>query len=459
MAGSNIFVMYTSADGKNVTVSPRIGKGNYEPLHDTAAKITILEGSGVQNGVMTANVQCSNCGSWNGGSMDFTSASASWIYAYKSGSALNSDSLTESINQHDAAAAFSWPISAAKGGKDVNPFVAAGGSNGGSTGAVGSAAPAPTIPRTVSGIVIPATCTPIATSGAASASGTAASATSGASTTTDGTCPTAFPPSFTGRPTWPASCFTGAPGPHPTGPPTVKRNDGCPAGYASTNNAISAGNLTSSTGPSPNLILAHGVIACIAFVALFPIGGILIRVASFSGLLWVHAALQSVAFLFYIVAFGMGVYIATSTNLINNPHSIIGIVLLIILVFQPVLGILHHKLFKKYGTRTLWSYFHIWHGRAAIILGMINGGLGIRLAGPASSAQKIAYGVVAAIMGVAYIGAIIYGELKRRKKQPPADEKSERGLQRRQSHQLQDLSSSEENVRNQGYYGKESQRV
>jgi hypothetical protein len=207
------------------------------------------------------------------------------------------------------------------------------------------------------------------------------------------------------------------------------------------------------------MLLAHGVIACIAFVALFPIGGILIRVASFSGLLWLHAALQGFAFLFYIVAFGMGVYMATTLNLMNNAHPTIGIVLLIILIAQPIFGIMHHKLFKKHGTRTIWSYLHIWHGRAAIVLGMINGGLGIRLAGNASMGQKIAYAVVAAVMGLAYIGAIIYGELKRRKEQPPAYEKSERGLQRRQSHQLRDLSSSEENVRNQGYYGKDGQRI
>jgi hypothetical protein len=201
------------------------------------------------------------------------------------------------------------------------------------------------------------------------------------------------------------------------------------------------------------------VIACIAFVALFPIGGILIRVASFSGLVWVHAALQGFGFLFYIVAFGMGVYMATTLDYMNRAHPIIGIALLIVLLFQPVFGFMHHRLFKKYNSRTFWSHAHIWHGRVAILLGMVNGGLGIQLAGNASSGQKIAYAVVAAIMGLFYIGAAIFGEIKRRRKQPPNYEKSQRG-QRRQSHQLRDLSSSEENVQHQGYYGnKEGQRI
>jgi hypothetical protein len=200
------------------------------------------------------------------------------------------------------------------------------------------------------------------------------------------------------------------------------------------------------------------VIACIAFVALFPIGGILIRVASFSGLLWVHAAFQGFGFLFYIVAFGMGVYMATTLDYMNKAHPIIGIALLIVLLFQPVFGFMHHKLFNKYIRRTLWSHVHIWHGRVAILLGMVNGGLGIQLAGDASSGQKIAYAAVAAIMGLLYIGAAIFGEIKRSRKQPPNYEKTQRG-QRRQSHQLRDLSSSEENVHHRGYYGnKEGQR-
>ena len=57
---------------------------------------------------------------------------------------------------------------------------------------------------------------------------------------------------------------------------------------------------------------------------------------------------QGFGFLLYIIAFGMGVYLATNLGLMNNHHPIIGIVLLIVLVLQPITGFLHHKLFKKY---------------------------------------------------------------------------------------------------------------
>ena len=455
MSGSNMFIIYTDSTGNNVTVSSRLGTGHSMPQHDTAATIEVLEGTGVQSGVMTANVRCGNCESWSGGSMDFTASSGQWIYAYKSGSSLDSDDLGETISEHDGHDNLDWQFAQAKGGNDANPFVAAGGVSTG-TGTAPATSAAPT---TVSGTVIPGTCTPIAASntGAASASATGGST---ATVTSDDGCPTEFPP--TSRP--PASCLTrsGYTG-RPTGPPQVKRDNGCPAGYESTQNGASgAPDLLSSSGsPSSTIVLAHGVIACLAFVAFFPLGGILIRVASFTGLIWIHAALQSFGFLLYIVAFGMGVYLATNMDYLSNHHPIIGIVLLVVLVLQPISGFLHHRLFKKYNSRTLWSYVHLWHGRVAILLGIINGGLGIQLAGDASQGAKIAYGVIAGLVGVVYIACAIYGaiygEMKRGKKQPPSYEKSERTEergQRRQSHQLRDLSSSEENVQNQGYYGR-----
>lgn len=57
MSGSNIFVMYTSADGQNVTVSPRLGTGHVQPQHATDAQVELLAGSGIADGMMTANVK------------------------------------------------------------------------------------------------------------------------------------------------------------------------------------------------------------------------------------------------------------------------------------------------------------------------------------------------------------------------------------------------------------------
>ena len=58
MAGSNIFMIYADASGTNVTLSPRIGKGNYQPDTSNQAQVSLLDGSGISNGMMTANVRC-----------------------------------------------------------------------------------------------------------------------------------------------------------------------------------------------------------------------------------------------------------------------------------------------------------------------------------------------------------------------------------------------------------------
>jgi hypothetical protein len=58
MANSNMFVVYTSSGGSNVTLSPRTTSSYQAPSHNGDAQVVLLEGSGVSNGVMTANVKC-----------------------------------------------------------------------------------------------------------------------------------------------------------------------------------------------------------------------------------------------------------------------------------------------------------------------------------------------------------------------------------------------------------------
>jgi hypothetical protein len=66
------------------------------------------------------------------------------------------------------------------------------------------------------------------------------------------------------------------------------------------------------------MLIAHGTLAALAFVILFPSGAILMRLASFSGLIWVHAAFQVFAYLVYVVAFGLGVYIANEFDMVSS---------------------------------------------------------------------------------------------------------------------------------------------
>src|ERR1700712_504666 len=58
MSGSTMFVIYTSSNGQNVTLSPRKANGHNMPTYASDVKATLLDGSGVSNGMMTANIKC-----------------------------------------------------------------------------------------------------------------------------------------------------------------------------------------------------------------------------------------------------------------------------------------------------------------------------------------------------------------------------------------------------------------
>ena len=134
MAGANIFMMYLDAAGTNMTLSPRLGLGEFEPQHDTAAQVELLEGSGVADGMMTANFRCSNCNSWSGGSMSLSDSASSWIFSYKQGSAVKSNSPSATVPQHDAHGNIQFDLTKAVGGSDsINPFLAQAASNVSST--------------------------------------------------------------------------------------------------------------------------------------------------------------------------------------------------------------------------------------------------------------------------------------------------------------------------------------
>lgn len=65
--------------------------------------------------------------------------------------------------------------------------------------------------------------------------------------------------------------------------------------------------------PSPvhhNCVITHGTVMGLAFAFLMPLGAILIRVASFRGLIWVHAGIQAFAYVLAWVGLGLGIYIA-----------------------------------------------------------------------------------------------------------------------------------------------------
>lgn len=91
----------------------------------------------------------------------------------------------------------------------------------------------------------------------------------------------------------------------------------------------------------------------------------------------------------------------------NQAHVIIGIIVVVVLVSQPILGIIHHLMFRRHDRRTFWSHVHINLGRVLVTLGMINGGLGLNLANQ-DTAKYAGYGVVAAIVWLIWIGVVVW---------------------------------------------------
>ena len=188
------------------------------------------------------------------------------------------------------------------------------------------------------------------------------------------------------------------------------------------------------TGVHHNAVITHGTVMGFAFGFLFPLGAILIRVASFRGLIWVHAAIQALAYALALAGLGLGIYIAVypenqvchsfhprrarQAHILQitgngNGHPIIGIVVISCLYLQPVLALLHHEIYKKTLKRTIWGISHVWWGRIIVTLGIINGGLGLQLSGNTTKG-RIAYGVIAGVIWLIWVAVASMSYLRSR---------------------------------------------
>ncbi|KIW99439.1 uncharacterized protein Z518_11178 [Rhinocladiella mackenziei CBS 650.93] len=184
------------------------------------------------------------------------------------------------------------------------------------------------------------------------------------------------------------------------------------------------------------ILIAHAVLASLVWVMFIPSLAILLRLNIKNPIvLKIHAIGQIFSYIIYIVAAGMGIWLAQQSaafGIWNDAHPRLGLAILAIAFFQPIFGAIHHRLYKRRSLavqagkpskppgRTPVGRVHLWVGRLLILLAMINGGLGIRLASFSpfqtdSDTQKarIAYSVVAAIMFVLYVVFVIAFEIRR----------------------------------------------
>lgn len=113
-----------------------------------------------------------------------------------------------------------------------------------------------------------------------------------------------------------------------------------------------------------------------------------------------------------LAGLGLGVLLARDTDrLYDNAHTVLGtVVLVLLLVVQPVLGWAQHLFYRRFKRRGGLGWGHVVLGRGLLVLGVVNGGLGIGLArrDREGMAPGKAYIGVAASMGMFYVVAILF---------------------------------------------------
>ncbi|KHN98343.1 uncharacterized protein MAM_04104 [Metarhizium album ARSEF 1941] len=154
--------------------------------------------------------------------------------------------------------------------------------------------------------------------------------------------------------------------------------------------------------PVRTLLYAHGIIMSAVFVLGYPIGAMLMPLL---GRWAMHAGWQLVTFMAMWAGVGVGYVLSRRTDL--QCHSQLGIILACLVSLQPLLGYLHHRHYLKSKQRGIVSHFHIWYGRLLIILGVIDGGLGLQLAGN-DYTFVVTYCVLVAVVAAAYVAVVLF---------------------------------------------------
>ncbi|KAI4722485.1 CBD9-like protein [Aureobasidium sp. EXF-10727] len=213
-----------------------------------------------------------------------------------------------------------------------------------------------------------------------------------------------------------------------SGSNTPSLNSGSNAASSSGASGSSSASTGASTGGGDNTYnRVHGIFMAIAFVILFPLGVLVLRLGhSVIG----HGIVQATAYCFVIVGLGTGIYLSQQQNFsgYNTAHQIIGLVLFSLLAIQALGGLIHHLLFRR-GHKTIIGKVHMFLGIGLIILGIVNVPLGLNLAGD-SNYNKY-YIIVVCILGALFL-ALRFWALWRDRKSAKR-EGSEKGVLRRGS--------------------------
>ncbi|KAH7169850.1 uncharacterized protein B0J16DRAFT_359157 [Fusarium flagelliforme] len=188
--------------------------------------------------------------------------------------------------------------------------------------------------------------------------------------------------------------------------PFTKASNTQPSSGSSDGAVIGGGGGEDHTGTN------HGVIMSIVFLLGFPIGSLLMPVL---GKWLIHAGWQIVVFAGMWVGFGIGkIASEREGNWFSEPHVQLGTIVCVLMIMQPVLGWTHHRNYVKYQRPTFISYGHLWYGRALMVVGIINGGIGLQLSS-APMGLIIAYAVIGVVVLFMNTAGAVHKEVKLRR--------------------------------------------
>lgn len=128
-------------------------------------------------------------------------------------------------------------------------------------------------------------------------------------------------------------------------------------------------------GSSSAVIVIHGMFMSAAFLFLFPLGAIIIRYPSplaFRRHWILQVTAGGAVLLGAVFSLSKVLTVHTLWESFQKPHHGIGQVLCVAILLQALMGWKHHQDYVKLGRRTFISKWHMWLGRAILVLGMGN---------------------------------------------------------------------------------------
>ncbi|KAJ5538941.1 eukaryotic cytochrome b561 domain-containing protein [Penicillium frequentans] len=155
----------------------------------------------------------------------------------------------------------------------------------------------------------------------------------------------------------------------------------------------------------------HGYILAIASMLLFPAGVICIR-SGFEHAFQLHVLFQVSASALGMIGVALGaIGISASRWLdikkyVHEPHVQFGVVLIVFIAIQNLLGWFHHKRFTQGRETPLSTQIHLWLGRVIPLGCCVNGIMGLELAN-SYKLNMILFGTIA-LINVGVTGAIAY---------------------------------------------------